>query len=133
MVLAGHGGNTAPGGVAVLEHHVQAAALVSQAVAGGAEIQQLDGAVIGDIDIIRSHIPVNDPSGMDRGQSLDNRFQNMFGFLPRETATLLQIVLQAGALDVVHDEVGRVILLEIAVHTHNVGISDKLRQCLSFV
>lgn len=42
-----------PGSVAVLEDHIQAAALVTQAVAGSAEIQQLNSTIVGNIDIVR--------------------------------------------------------------------------------
>ena len=46
---------------------------------------------------------------------------------------LLQIVLEAGALDIIHNEVGRVVLFEVAVHTHNVGVADELRQSFGLV
>ena len=46
---------------------------------------------------------------------------------------LLQIVLEAGALDIIHNEVGRVVLFEVAVHTHNVGVADELRQGFGLV
>ena len=122
-----------PGSVAVLEDHIQAAALVTQAVAGSAEIQQLNSTIVGNIDIVRGHVPMDNAFGVHRSQGSNDRFKDALGLRPREAAMLLQVVLEAGALDVIHNEVGRVVLFEVAMHTHDVGVADELRQSFGLV
>ncbi len=52
--------------VARFEHHIQTFALITQAVSGGAEIQQLYTAIRCQDDIVRRDIPVYDAPLVDR-------------------------------------------------------------------
>ena len=115
--------------VARLEHHVQALALVAQAIPGGAEIQQLDAAVRRQDDVVRRHVPVDDTLFMNGAQGVHHRCQDPDGLLPGDLAALvLDVSLEALSLYVVHHEIGGAVLLKVAPHADDIGVSLELCQ-----
>ena len=117
------------GGVAHLQNHVQALGLVSDAVPGGAEIQKLHDAVLGDVDIVRSHVPVDKPFPVHRRQGPQHRNHHVQRLLRGNFPSLIgNISLEGNALDVVHDEIGGAVFVKIAGYSRDVGVANEFGQ-----
>ena len=68
--------------------------------------------------------------GVDGGEGLEHRDHDVAGVLHTDLAAVVgDVSLEGDALNVVHDEIGRVVFVEVAGNTGNVGVADKLGQC----
>ena len=115
--------------VAHLQNHVQALGLVPDGVPGGTEVQQLHHAVLGDVDVVRRHVPVDEALRVNGGQRPQDRDHHIQGLFNRDLPAVVgDVRLEGDALDVVHDEVGRVVLVKIAGDGGDVGVADELGQ-----
>ena len=120
-------------GIAHFQDDVQALGLVANGVPGGAEVQELDHAVLGDVDVVRRHVTVDEALGVDGGERLEHRDHDVAGVLHADLAAVIgDIGLEGDALDVVHDEVRGVVFVEVAGHAGNVGMADELGQRAGF-
>ena len=67
--------------------------------------------------------------GVDGGQCPEHRNHHVQGLVHGHLPAVVgDVGLEADPLDVVHDEVGGVVLVKIAGHTGDVGVSDELGQ-----
>ena len=118
----------------MLQNDIQAPALVAQAVARRAEVQQLHNALVCDVDVIRGDVPVDDALAVYRAEGVHDGNQNLSGLLIGDfSALLLQIRVKAGALDKVHHKISCSVFLEIAVYPDNILISDKFGKGFRFL
>src|SRR5699024_4039204 len=110
------------GGVAHLQDDIQTLALVSNAVPGGAEVQKLYHAVLGDVDVVRGDVTVDEALLMDRSQSPEHRDHHVQGVLHTHLSAVVgDVGFKGDTLDVVHDEVRGVVPVKVAGHRRNVG------------
>ena len=117
------------GGVAHLQDDVQALGLVPDGVPGRAEVQQLHHAVLGDVDVVRRHVPVDEALLMDRSQSPEHRDHHVQGVLHTHLSAVVgDVGFETDTLDVVHNEVRGVVLVKVAGDGGNVGVADELGQ-----
>ena len=104
-------------------------AALPQIAAGRTEIQQLDLAATAQVNVIRRHIPVDDPRRMDSRQRAQNRPHQFPGLAATDAAAPLdQILFQAAALQVVHGKIGSAVFFKIGMYPHDTGVAVKLGQ-----
>ena len=122
------------GGEAVLEDDVQTAADVAQRIPGRAEVQQLNRAVFGDVNVVWGHVPVDDALFVHGGKGVHDGKRHLHGVLPAEPPAVgLDVIEKTVAVQIFHDEIPGAVLLKIAVHTGDIGVADKLRHGLGFL
>ena len=118
----------------MLEDDIQTAADVAQRIPGRAEVQQLHRAVFGDVNVVGRHVPVDDALFVHGGKGVHNGKHHPHGILPAQPPAVgLDVVEEAVAVQILHDKVAGAVLLEIAVHTGDVGVANKLRHGLGFL
>ena len=72
---------------------------------------------------------MDEPLRVDGGQRPEHRDHHVQGLLHADLPAVVgDVGLEGDALDVVHDEVGRVVFVEVAGHAGDVGVADELRQ-----
>ena len=122
-----------PGREAVGDHHIQALAFFADAVARGAEIQQLDHAISGNKNVFRLDIPVDDPPRVDVDQCVHDRREEQTRYLPCNPAVpVVYIPLEADAVNVLHGKVRGVVFLKIGIHAYDalIPVESRQRFCL---
>ena len=83
-------------------------------------------------NVIGGNVPVDKFGPMDSSQSLHNRLQNPEGLLRgQSSAPVADIPGQVHALDVLHDDIDRIVLLKEAVDADNFGNIPELGQNLA--
>lgn len=88
--------------------------------AGDAEVQHLDGAVVGDHHVLGFEVPVDDAPGVGRGQGVADPVRDLeFPVLPEVG---LEGLPQGAALDQLQDEEVRVLALDEVVDVADVGV-----------
>ena len=100
------------GGEAVLDHGLGGVAVA--AVPGGTEVQEPGPAVGEDHDIVRADVPVDDVRLMDILQGLHDGLQQLQQLLRLHGAGAADPLRQGLAMEVLHDDIGGIVLLEAA-------------------
>ena len=104
-------------------------AFIPDGVASRAEVQQLHHAVLGDVDVVRGHVTVDEALLMDGGEGPQHRDHHVQGVLHAHLSAVVgDVGFKGDALDVVHDEIRGVVLVKVASHRGNVGVADELGQ-----
>ena len=117
------------GRIAHFQDDVQTLGLVPDGVPGGAEVQQLHHAILGDVDVVRGHVPVDEPLLVDRGEGPQHRDHHVQGVLHAHLSAVIgNVGFKGDTLDVVHDEIRSVVLVKVAGHRRNVGVADEFGQ-----
>ena len=117
----------------MLDHYVQALALLARAVPGRAEIQELGRMLRRDDDIVRRDVPVYDPFGMNHVQRFHQRQKKLVCFLYRQAAAFRgHIFVQRHAFHILHGEIGCAVLLKVAVDPDDMLVPDECGKRLRF-
>lgn len=104
-------------------------ALIAKRIARGAEIQQLDRAVFGNIDVVRRHIAVDQPCSVYDRQCLQHRAEHTVGLLHAYAAAVVcDVIFEADTLDVLHDEIGCAIFVKEVDRAGDIGRTDEARK-----
>ena len=89
-------------------------------VAHSAEVQELDTAVGEDHDVVGTDVPVDDTRLVHRDHGFHDGAQDLQGLLNAKTAAVhVHVAPQVNALDVLHDNVGSIMLHEKVTNVHN--------------
>ena len=84
-----------------------------------------------DDHVVGRDVAVDDARRVHARERLHQRQQQLSRVLDAEAAAvLLHVLVQGQALDIVHHEVGRAVLLEVAVDAHDVRVPDEVRERL---
>ena len=117
------------GGISHLENYVQAFAFIAKTVSGGTKIQQFYIAVFCNINIARRYIPMDKPFGMDRRQRPQHRDHHIKGLFSADGSALIgDIGFKRDSLNIVHDEIGRIVFVKVIRYSGDIGLAHKLRQ-----
>ena len=115
----------------MFKHNVQTMTLISQAVPGGAKIQQLDIPIFRNKNIIRRYIPMDNSFCMNLRQCIHDRKKYIFNLSAEKFSSLsVQILLKTFPFHIIHNKIGGSILLKITMDTNNTGIPNKFCQSL---
>ena len=96
------------------------------------EIQKLHFAFIGDKNIIRRNVPVNDPFPVHLGQCIHHRSKNRHGFIRRVPFSFFQDLLDRLSFQVFHDDIPGPVLLETVKDLYDSFYISKTGQPLGF-
>ena len=92
--------------------------------AGNAEVRHLHRAVFQHHHIVGLDITVDNATAMGMLQSLADLHGKVQGLLPVQNALLLHVLLQADAVDQLHDDVIRIVGGGNIVHIDDIGMAD---------
>ena len=99
-----------------------------------AEVQQPALPLRGDVDVVRADIPVQEVERVHLDQRLHDGLEDRQRLGIGDLAPLIgQIRLEAHPVDVLHDEIGGVVLLEVILHRDHMGRVLQLGQDLRLI
>ena len=92
--------------------------------AGQAEVAELDPAVVGDQDVFRLDVPVDQAGGVGGAEAFDDRIDQGQGQPRRQGALVVDDVAQRVALDVLHHQIGEPAVFALVQDAHDVRVGE---------
>ena len=111
-----------------LQNHRQTLRVIVRCLPGRAEVQDADLAALGQHDIVRADIAVDDPGFMDVFQRDHSRHQKIQRLFPVHGAVFVQPVLQGPAVQILHDDICRLVFLEIILDADDAVFLAEFRE-----